>query len=229
LHSEAEGEERTVGDGRSLMTSERKDVAPRVAVLSGNRMEFDRYVYEKKLLGSTEAYIYIHEPRQLLGMQLDSMDVIGTFMDRPNSQEIYDLARMRIGPPAGIDWKQYYTTVSITESQVKKPKTADEKYNEWALKNPVIPTDPNDTDFPRKKPPVAFSGKHSFDSLRDWQDNKPSIPLPLLDENANPVDQSLTETYIQMHRNTEDDANLKRSMEIMYPDNGVSNGKTKKD
>jgi hypothetical protein len=199
------------------MTSQRED-KPVIAVLCGNAMEFDRFVYERKQLGMDEVYVNINTPRKLQGARFDSVDVVGTFMDRPDAQELYEHARMKTAPPS-FDWKKYYSSVTIQESPVRH-KTADEKYNEWARKNPVIPTMPNDPDF-RTKPSVAPSDRHlgerrdhRFDSLRAWQDSKPLTAPPLQEEK----DQSLTETYIQMQRNTEDDANLKRSMKILYPE-----------
>jgi hypothetical protein len=125
------------------MTSKRENV-PVVAVLTGNKTEFDRYIYEKKLIGSKEHYVYIGDGNRLQGTRFDSFDVLGTFMDRPNAQEIYELVKMRTGHPAAVKGKdKSYQKMSALSRKALESLTKqvyEKTYDKWATSNPLIPT-----------------------------------------------------------------------------------------
>jgi hypothetical protein len=210
------------------MTSKRENV-PVVAVLTGNKTEFDRYIYEKKLIGSKEHYVYIGDGNRLQGTRFDSFDVLGTFMDRPNAQEIYELVKMRTGHPAAVkDKDKSYQKMSALSRKALESITKqvyEKSYDKWATSNPLIPTMKDDPDFatpPKQKtylgPGTVYPEEAVWNAaIKEWEKQDQMVPQGTEKIEPEPG-QSLSKTYIDMVTTSEDAECLNRSLNILFPE-----------
>jgi hypothetical protein len=179
------------------------DVPPKmpvIAVLAGNQREFDRFVYEKRALGSFEHYLYISSLRQLMGISIDSVHTIGTFMDRPDSQEIYHVARSRIGVGGGYQ-QPNNTSQALTKKNL--------------MRSPVVPPHPNDLIPTHPDEAKDYYDKHIKAAWSTTDVSAVAVGVDLVAGNI-VRDQNLTKSYIAMVDSDEERDNWNRALEIIY-------------
>ena len=127
-----------------------------------------------------------------------------------------------------FDWKQFYMKIDVSnrKSNIHKMyfdaqrKAEEEAYEAWAQKNSVVPTLKGDPDFgpsivdkmaPRDQTKADYrkyieAKFHEDEAIKQGQSCDP-VPL-----------QSISKTYIDMVTTDTDAANLKKSMDILFPE-----------
>ena len=68
----------------------------KIIVLAGNRREFNNYLDEKGLTNFAGNYIYGAEPHNIMGIEAEKVEVIGTFWDRKDALIMEREAKSRI-------------------------------------------------------------------------------------------------------------------------------------
>jgi hypothetical protein len=66
----------------------------KIIILAGNREQFERYLDENGLTDSDAIYGY--EPDRVCGIIASKVEVIGTFWEKKNANEIYKEALTRV-------------------------------------------------------------------------------------------------------------------------------------
>jgi hypothetical protein len=191
--------------------------APHVAVLAGNKREFDQFVHEKRMLGSGENYIYVDSTRVLMGVEFDSMQVTGTFMARANCHEIYDLARAKVGRKDMALSRKALKAITEHNKRLYGFGENDDPYK--GLTEGVIPTNMNDPDFGKKD--MKWSNPPAPDKFRGLGQAREERLLKQIEATFQGEEkplQSLAASYLEMVTTTEDSECLKQSMDILFPD-----------
>lgn len=66
----------------------------KIIVLAGNREQFEKYLNDNGMTDSEAVYGY--EPRVIYGLIAERVDIIGTFWERKDAEELQDLAYSRV-------------------------------------------------------------------------------------------------------------------------------------